>query len=207
MAPRKDGQHRDRMVPPGWENKPGIEAILLGLRGSPRAIDVLSNTSGGKKVTETSDLTIRPSLVQQLITALPIEVTVGATQNISPALVQQLVTPFNIGINVPETDDDLSVTRLTSNTTLTDQGIYIVDSSAGIRTITLPLLSAVPITGYRIQIKREGANNVVLQRQGSDTFEDGTTTKTMFLNYSGFVCFADDAASDWMIGGFLGSVS
>jgi len=101
----------------------------------------------------------------------------------------------------------LSVSRLTVNTTLTDQGIYIVDSSVAIRTITLPLLSAVPSTGYRIHIKREGVNNVILQRQSSDTFEDSTTTKTLFTNWSGFVCFADDAATAWMIGGFFGSVS
>jgi hypothetical protein len=112
-----------------------------------------------------------------------------------------------VSIHASGGDEDLAVSRLTTNTTLTDQGIYIVDSSVGIRTITLPLLSAVPATGYRIQIKREGSFDVILQRQGSDTFEDGTTTKTLFSDFGGFVVFADDAATDWMIGGRLGSVT
>lgn len=101
----------------------------------------------------------------------------------------------------------LTVTRLTSDTTLTASGIYVVDSVAAIRTITLPALSAAPAAGFRIQIKREGASNVILTRAGADTFEDSTTTKTMFTDYSGFTTFCDSAANDWYIGGFFGSVS
>lgn len=104
-------------------------------------------------------------------------------------------------------DEDLAVNRISTDQTLTDQGIYIVDSSGGIRTVTLPLLSSVPAGGLRMQFKRVGANEVRIQRNGGDTFEDGTTTKTIFTPYGGFVCFADDQATDWYIGGYLGSVT
>ncbi len=104
-------------------------------------------------------------------------------------------------------DDDLAVLRLTANTTLTDQGIYIVDSAAAQRTIVLPLLSAVPVTGFRIQIKRVGAQQVFLDTQGADVFDDGAVRKTVFTDFGGFVCFADDAATAWYVGGYLGAVT
>lgn len=100
----------------------------------------------------------------------------------------------------------LEVSRLSANTTLTESGIYVV-STAAQRTITLPALSAAPTAGWRVQIKREGVNSVIIQRAGADTFDDGSTSKTIFTDGGGFSCFADDAANDWYIGGYLGAVT
>lgn len=106
-----------------------------------------------------------------------------------------------------EGGDDLAVTEVTGTTTLTTQGIYVATGSSQY-TITLPLLSSVPADGWRIQIKRRNASNqIIVATNGSDTFEDGTTSKTLFQNYTGFVCFAYQGASDWSLGGRLGAVT
>jgi len=107
-----------------------------------------------------------------------------------------------------EGDEDLPVTRLTGNTTLTASGTYIVDSAAAIRTITLPLLSGAPTEGYVITVKREGANYVDVDANGADEIEpSAVTTLRLFTNWSAVKLVADDAANVWYLQGFYGAVT
>jgi hypothetical protein len=55
----------------------------------------------------------------------------------------------------------------------------VVDSSAGVRTITLPAASA--LTGRVLNIKRQGANTVNVVADGADTI-DGTGTVAIATN-------------------------
>jgi len=55
----------------------------------------------------------------------------------------------------------------------------VVDSSAGVRTITLPAASA--LTGRVLNIKRQGANTVNVVADGADTI-DGTGTVAISTN-------------------------
>lgn len=55
------------------------------------------------------------------------------------------------------------VLSIADNRTLAANTRYVVDSSAGIRTETLP---AAPTDGDTISVKRFGANNVVIERNG-----------------------------------------
>jgi len=102
----------------------------------------------------------------------------------------------------------LTVTRLTVDTTLTGSGIYIVDSSAAVRTVTLPALSAVTSSGMIIKIKREGANFVDIVRAGADEFEPGSiTTRRLFTNWSALSIAADSAANYWYDLGYYGAIT
>lgn len=103
----------------------------------------------------------------------------------------------------------LTVTRLVGNTTLTASGIYVVDSAAAIRTITLPALSAAPADGFRIIVKRLGANYVDVDAAGSDEIEPGggVTSKRLFTNWSAIHLVADDAAVVWYELGYYGAIT
>jgi hypothetical protein len=101
----------------------------------------------------------------------------------------------------------LSVSRET-DVTLTASGVYIVNSAAAIRTVTLPALSAAPSDGFRITIKREGTNFVDIDCAGADEYEPGSvTSKRLFTNWSAISLFADDAANYWYLLGFYGSIT
>ena len=91
----------------------------------------------------------------------------------------------------------LDVTRLTSDTILTASGVYVVDTSVGNRTITLPILSGTPTAGYRIKIIRDGANFVYLNTNAADDYWDTTTQRTLFDDFAASSVAADDAATSW----------
>jgi len=178
-------QHRDRMVPKGWENSPGVEAILLGLEGDPTAINYLGDSSGKEKVST-------------------------LTQNISLGLAQQLMVAFNPVVDFSSVSDGdlMAVTRITTDTSLTASGLYVVDSSVAVRTITLPLLSAVGSDGMVFKIKREGANFVDIVCAGADEFEPGSiTTRRLFTNWSALSIAADSAANYWYDYGYYGAIT
>jgi len=92
----------------------------------------------------------------------------------------------------------LEVSHLSVNTSLTASGIYIVNTSGGNRTMTLPALSGTPSGGYRFQIIREGANLVYVVRAGSDLYWDGTTQKTIFDNYGAVSIVAGPSSTAWL---------
>lgn len=106
-------------------------------------------------------------------------------------------------------DEDLPVTRTTTNSTLTasDTGTLIVDSSGGIRTITLPLLSTLGADGFVLTVKRHGVNYVDVDTSGSDTFENGTSTIRLFTAYSAVKVVADSAAGVYYLQGYFGAIT
>lgn len=91
----------------------------------------------------------------------------------------------------------LEVSRLTVDTILTASGVYVIDTSAANRTITLPILSGTPTAGYRIKVIRDGANFVYLQTNAADDYWDTTTQRTLFDDFAASSVAADDAATSW----------
>ncbi len=76
----------------------------------------------------------------------------------------------------------MTVFELAADTTLSQNGIYIVTTGGLNRTITLPPLSGTPSTGYDIKVVRIGSGLVYVRPTSGDTFWDGTTQKTIFDN-------------------------
>ena len=101
----------------------------------------------------------------------------------------------------------LDVDWKTADFTVSAEGIYIVDSTAAIRTVTLPALSSVTATGYRVTVKRTGANYVDVDCAGSDQFEPGSiTTKRLFNDFSAVSLAAHSSGAYWYEFGFYGGV-
>jgi len=97
---------------------------------------------------------------------------------------------------------------VSANFTITKQGIYIVDSAAAIRTVTLPTLASVSASGFRVIIKRLGANFVDVDAAGSDEYEvAGITSKRLFNDSSALSLVAHSQATDWLELGFYGGIN
>ena len=92
----------------------------------------------------------------------------------------------------------LDVTELSADTTLTASGVYVVDTSVGNRTITLPILSGTPAAGYRIQIIRDGANLVYLQTNAADDYWDATTQRTLFDTFAAVSVAVGTSGTSWL---------
>jgi hypothetical protein len=92
----------------------------------------------------------------------------------------------------------LDVTELSANTTLTASGVYVVDTSGGNRTITLPILSGTPSEGYRIQVIRDGANFVYLEPNAADDYWDATSQRTLFDTFSAVSVAVGSTGTSWL---------
>ena len=82
--------------------------------------------------------------------------------------------------------------------------IYVVDSSAAVRTMTLPQITGNVGDGYKVQIKRDGGNNVVVTANGADRIENGGTggSQTLSVDKSSFTLVCADnpsAQTNWYI--------
>ena len=82
--------------------------------------------------------------------------------------------------------------------------VYIVDSSAAVRTMTLPQITGNVGDGYKIQIKRDGGNNVVVTANGADRIENGSAggSETLSVDKSSFTLVCADnpsAQTNWYI--------
>jgi len=82
--------------------------------------------------------------------------------------------------------------------------IYIVDSSAAVRTMTLPQITGNVGDGYKVQIKRDGGNNVVVTANAADRIENGGTggSQTLSVDKSSFTLVCADnpsAQTNWYI--------
>jgi hypothetical protein len=82
--------------------------------------------------------------------------------------------------------------------------VYIVNSSGGVRTMTLPQITGNVGDGYKIQIKRDGGNNVVVTANGADRIENGGTggSQTLSVDKSSFTLVCADnpsAQTNWYI--------
>ena len=92
----------------------------------------------------------------------------------------------------------LEVDEFSTNTTLSSNGVYIMDTSGGIRTFTLPILSGTPAAGYRIKVIREGANLLYLDTNAADTYIDGgATRRTLFDNYAALSVTVGPTGTAW----------
>jgi len=102
-----------------------------------------------------------------------------------------------------------SVYYQTTNFTITANGIYVVNTSAGNRTVTLPLVSSLGATGMKVTVKRLGTNYVYLVTQGSDHFDlAGVTQKTLWNDDNAIsVAAIPTVANTWMELGYFGAVS
>jgi hypothetical protein len=92
----------------------------------------------------------------------------------------------------------LTVTHLSANTVLSASGVYIVDSDAAIRTITLPILSGTPTAGYRIQVIRTGSNLVYVVPNAADEYWDTTVQRTIADDAGALSVVAGVSSPDWM---------
>ena len=96
---------------------------------------------------------------------------------------------------------------LASSPTLSDDySVVIIDSAAGVRTVTLPATDGTNMDGHVFVIKRSGASNVVINCAGADTFDDAATTKTLGADLAaiGIMSVADGI---WYIAGERGTVT
>lgn len=84
-------------------------------------------------------------------------------------------------------------------------GLVIVTSDDGVRTLTLPSAATAGRGGYLII--RDGSNNVVLNRAGSDTFNDGSTSKTLASDGASIAVVSQQNQTTWYITGERGSVT
>lgn len=98
---------------------------------------------------------------------------------------------------------------VSSNTTITSAGIYVVNSTSQVVTLTLPLVSSVPATGFIVRAKRLGTNLVYLATQGADHFDlNGITTKVLFVDDAAIMVSAmSGVANTWMEWGLYGTVT
>jgi hypothetical protein len=103
---------------------------------------------------------------------------------------------------------ELPVAFVAGTVTVTAAGIWIIDSDAAIRTVTLPLISATGADGMRVIIKRDGTNFVDIDTAGSDDFEPGgISTQRLFLNWSALSLVANTAGNYWYELGYYGAIT
>jgi hypothetical protein len=94
---------------------------------------------------------------------------------------------------------------VTSNITVSDSdGLMIVSTTGAARTLTLPASSASGEAGYTIL--RAGQNNVIINPNGSDTFNDGSTQKTLATDGAAISVAAVNGRTVWYVAGERGSV-
>ena len=96
----------------------------------------------------------------------------------------------------------------TGNFTISESGVYIVDSSSAVVTATLPALAAVGSTGMRVIVKRHGSNYVDVDTNAADDFEPGSLqTIRLFTNWSALSLAGSLSGDYWYELGFYGSVT
>lgn len=101
---------------------------------------------------------------------------------------------------------DESASWLTTSQTLTSAGHYIVDSSGGTRTITLPDLATTG-DGWVVTVKRYGANTVTVTCSGSDTFDTAKTSYVLAQDYSALKVAGIGTENRWFEFGYLGGLA
>ena len=102
----------------------------------------------------------------------------------------------------------LTVEYKTSSWTVNAAGVYVVNTSGGNVTATLPLVSATGTDGMRLTFKRLGANYLYVVCAGSDHFDlVGTTQKTLWNDDNALsIAAIPTVANTWMEFGYYGAV-
>ncbi len=85
-----------------------------------------------------------------------------------------------------------------------DDDVVNVDTSGGAVTITLP--DNATYNGKAFIIRRDGASNVVINRAGSDTFDDAATSKTLGSDGAG-IGIISIGDGEWKIVSTTGTVT
>ena len=81
------------------------------------------------------------------------------------------------GASRPSIYDVSSATTIGNDTAISSselERIYIVDSSSAAVTLTLPEITGDVGEGYKLQVKRDGANNVTITANAADKIENGS---------------------------------
>ena len=103
--------------------------------------------------------------------------------------------------------DTAPVFYIAGSFTIAQEGLYIVDSAAAVRTVTLPTLASVSGAGFRCVIKRLGGNFVDVDAAGSDEYEvAGITSNRLFNDGAAISLLAHASATDWLELGFYGGI-
>lgn len=101
-----------------------------------------------------------------------------------PAVDGSQLTGISGGGARPSIYDVSTNTTIGSDTAISSselERIYIVDSSSAI-TMTLPEITGNVGEGYKIQIKRDGANNVTITANAADKIENGSDGGSVTLS-------------------------
>ena len=85
------------------------------------------------------------------------------------------------------TSSDVTVTLADNNK------FFLINTTAAARTVTLPLISSLPF-GFRVGIKRTGANNITINRSGTDQIETASS-KVLSDNLQGVLLQSDSTVS------------
>lgn len=102
----------------------------------------------------------------------------------------------------------MPVAVVAGNVSVTAAGIWIINSDAAVRVVTLPLISNTTVDGMRVIVKREGANFVDIDCAGADEFEPGgISTQRLFTNWSALSLVADPAGNYWYELGYYGAIT
>ena len=92
---------------------------------------------------------------------------------------------------------EMPVSYLSSNTTLSTQGIYVVDTDSANIVITLPDLSTIGTDGIELVVIRDGSNYLYVVGNGTDTYWDTTSQKTIFDDFGAVAVVAHDTDDEW----------
>ncbi len=93
--------------------------------------------------------------------------------------------------------------------TVSEAGIYLMNSTAAGRVLTLPALSTLSSDGMRVIVKRYGVDYYVdVDCNAADEFEPGgVSSLRLFTNWSALSLFGSPSTPYWMELGFYGGIS
>lgn len=118
------------------------------------------------------------------------------TRDSDDALVTRLLVKSDGMISVETGTFDHNRVDTASNLTTSGDGYYSVDSSGGAVTVTLA--SADAVDGREINIKRNGANSVTVDTEGTETVEDASTYDLTADNEAVTLIY-NSSTTDWEV--------
>ena len=116
---------------------------------------------------------------------------------VAPSTVSTSVTVPTPTVATSGEASEMPVSYLSSNTTLSTQGIYVVDTDSANIVITLPDLSTIGTDGIELVVIRDGSNYLYVVGNGTDTYWDTTSQKTIFDDFGAVAVVAHDTDDEW----------
>lgn len=163
---------------------------------------------GGKRYAVAKLRAVETIGASVVVTSVTTPATVAATvvipapTTVVGGLAEPATVAATVAVPTPSTGasgatSDMPVSYVSTDTTLSTQGIYIVDSSSQNITMTLPAISAVGTDGLKFTIIREGDNFVYVVAAGSDEYWDTLVQKTIYDDYGAVAIVAHDTDDEW----------